>query len=93
MHKGWHVMSGGLFLVGGLIISTTPLPSSLALAGVPHLIRYQGQAVDSQGVPLEGPYTLTFRLYDAETAGAKVWRRRKLTCRSRVGSSASCSAR
>ena len=38
-----------------------------------HLIRYQGQAVDSQSVPLEGPYTLTFRLYDAETVGTKVW--------------------
>jgi len=47
--------------------------SALALAQVPHLIRYQGQAVDSQSVPLEGPYTLTFRLYDAETAGTKVW--------------------
>ncbi len=73
MRKGWHVRSGGLFLVGGLIISTILLPSSLALAGVPHLIRYQGQAVDSQGVPLEGPYTLTFRLYDAATVGTKVW--------------------
>jgi hypothetical protein len=42
-------------------------------AQVPSLIRYQGQAVDSQGVPLEGPYTLTFRLYDAEMAGTKLW--------------------
>ena len=47
--------------------------SSLAYAAVPHLIRYQGQAVDSKGVPLEGPYTLTFRLYDAATAGTKIW--------------------
>jgi hypothetical protein len=29
--------------------------------------------VDSQGVPLEGPYTLIFRLYNAETAGTKAW--------------------
>lgn len=29
------------------------LLSSWALADVPHLIRYQGQAVDSQGIPLE----------------------------------------
>ena len=42
-------------------------------AQVPALIRFQGQAVDSQGVPLEGPYTLTFRLYDAATAGTKLW--------------------
>ncbi len=42
-------------------------------ADVPHLIRYQGTAVDSQGVPLEGPYTLTFRLYGAESSGTKIW--------------------
>ena len=42
-------------------------------AQVPHLIRYQGQAVDSNGVPLEGPYTLTFRLYDAQMLGTQVW--------------------
>ena len=45
----------------------------VAYAQVPHLIRYQGQAVDSNKVPLEGPYTLTFRLYDAATAGTKLW--------------------
>ena len=44
-----------------------------AIAAVPHLIRYQGMLVDTQQVPLEGPYTLTFRLYDAATAGTKVW--------------------
>ncbi len=37
------------------------------------MIRYQGHAVDSAGVPLEGPYTLIFRLYDAETAGQVRW--------------------
>jgi hypothetical protein len=47
--------------------------SALMSAEIPHLIRYQGQAVDSQGVPFEGPYTLTFRLYDAQTAGTKLW--------------------
>ena len=47
--------------------------ATAAFAQVPALIRYQGQAVDSHGVPLEGPYTLTFRLYDAETGGVKIW--------------------
>ena len=45
----------------------------LARAEVPSLVRYQGQAVDTNGVPLEGPYTLKFRLYNAETAGTIVW--------------------
>ena len=47
--------------------------SASVFAQVPALIRYQGQAVDVNGVPLEGPYTLTFRLYDAETGGTKTW--------------------
>ena len=49
------------------------LSASLIHAEVPHLIRYQGQAVDSNSVPLEGPSTLTFRLYDAATGGVKTW--------------------
>ena len=42
-------------------------------AAVPHLVRYQGQAVDNLGVPLQGPYNLTFRLYDADAGGTIVW--------------------
>lgn len=44
-----------------------------ASAEVPKLVRYQGHAVDGNKIPLEGPHTLTFRLYDAETVGTKVW--------------------
>ena len=44
-----------------------------AQAQVPHVIRYQGTATDGAGVPLEGPYTVTCRLYDAATAGIKLW--------------------
>ena len=49
------------------------LGATTTIAAVPHLIRYQGQAVDSKGVLLEGPYNLTFRLYDAATAGNTIW--------------------
>ena len=61
-----------LCVIEGMLMSL--LPTSLVFAQVPALIRYQGQAVDSQSVPLEGPYTLTFRLYDALTGGNEVWR-------------------
>ena len=57
----------------GVLLLTSSLLSSRVSAEVPHLIRYQGQAVDSQGVPLQGPYHLTFRLYDADTGGTVVW--------------------
>ncbi len=59
------------FLSNLLLMSL--LLTSPALAQVPKLIRYQGQVVDSQGVPLEGPYSLHFRLYDAQTGGTVVW--------------------
>lgn len=42
-------------------------------AAVPHLINYQGRLTDTAGVPLNGTYTLTFRIYDAETAGSLFW--------------------
>ncbi|MBI4356229.1 MAG: four helix bundle protein [Candidatus Omnitrophica bacterium] len=47
--------------------------SHCAYAQVPHVIRYQGTATDGAGVALEGPYTVTCRLYDAATGGAKLW--------------------
>ncbi len=56
-----------------IVVGLLFLTSVSASAEIPHLIRYQGQAVDRQGVPLEGPYTLHFRLYDAETGGTVVW--------------------
>ena len=46
---------------------------STSLAAVPHLVRYQGTAIDANNVPLEGPYTLIFRLYNAATGGTAVW--------------------
>ncbi len=49
------------------------LHASTAYAQVPHLVRYQGFLKDSQGAPLEGPYTLTFRLYAAATGGNPLW--------------------
>ncbi len=47
--------------------------SNAAFAQVPRLIRYQGFLKDSQSVPLQGSYTLTFRLYTAVTGGAATW--------------------
>jgi len=48
-------------------------PAFCALAEVPHLINYQGRLTDTGGIPLNGSYNLTFRIYDAETAGNLLW--------------------
>ncbi|MFH1429776.1 MAG: hypothetical protein ABIH39_08570 [Candidatus Margulisiibacteriota bacterium] len=42
-------------------------------AAVPHLLSYQGRLTGTDGSTLNGSYTLTFRIYDAETAGNLLW--------------------
>ncbi len=46
---------------------------SIADAAVPRLINYQGRLTDSGGTPLNGTYSLTLRIYDAEAAGNLLW--------------------
>ena len=72
MTTGHHTVRG--VLLGVIVTASCLLPAYQVFAQVPHLIRYQGQAMDSNGVPLEGPYDLTFRLYDAATTGTEVWK-------------------
>lgn len=65
-----------IFLIGisvYVLSSIVPRPSSLVYAAIPHLINYQGRLTDKSGKPLEGSYALTFRIYDAETAGTQLW--------------------
>ncbi len=42
-------------------------------AAIPRLINYQGRVTDTQGTPLTGSYSVTFRIYDAESAGNLLW--------------------
>jgi len=60
-----------LFLV--LLISVLCCPLNNTFAEIPHLINYQGRLTDTVGIPLNGSYNLTFRIYDAETAGNLLW--------------------
>lgn len=62
-------LSLAIFL--SLLLSCVSLVTSYAT--VPHLINYQGRLTDSSGVPLNGTYELTFRIYDAESAGNLLW--------------------
>jgi hypothetical protein len=42
-------------------------------AGIPELINYQGMLTDNSGTPLNGSYDITFKIYNAESAGTKRW--------------------
>lgn len=46
---------------------------TITFAEVPHLINYQGRLTDKSSKPLDGTYNLTFKIYDAETAGNLLW--------------------
>jgi hypothetical protein len=50
--------------------------SSRAAAGVSSLLSYEGRLMDTSGNPLGGtgePYCFRFSIYDAQSAGAKLW--------------------
>jgi hypothetical protein len=40
---------------------------------VPTMISYQGQLLDSNGNPVNGTHSMTFKLYDAPTGGNLLW--------------------
>ncbi len=45
----------------------------IVLAGVPRLISYQGRLTDSDGNPLTGTHTVSFRLYKVASGGSPIW--------------------
>jgi hypothetical protein len=54
----------------GLLLLAWHLP---AVGGIPHLINYQGKLTDNSGNPLNGTYNITFKIYNAESGGTKLW--------------------
>ena len=50
----------------------SPQPE-LSLADVPELINYQGVLTDDGGNPLDTTVSMTFTVYDSETAGTALW--------------------
>ncbi|HEX7402017.1 MAG TPA: hypothetical protein VF369_07545, partial [candidate division Zixibacteria bacterium] len=46
---------------------------SYASAAIPHLINYQGMLTDNSGTPLNGTYSITFKIYNDPSAGTKKW--------------------
>lgn len=56
-----------------IIFLTGLFITQISSAAIPQLIRYQGKLNDDQGIPLEGDYSLTFRIYDQDTGGVSLW--------------------
>ncbi len=59
-----------------LLVALALIASLVSAAGadVPELLSYQGVLTDGAGVALpDGPYNVTFRLYDVEVGGSAIW--------------------
>jgi len=67
------VAAGG-FLVAAFLLMGQSDPAE---AAIPQTIAFQGKLADSQGTALEGSFTVTFRIYDAASGGAKLWEESK----------------
>ncbi|MEA2020791.1 MAG: four helix bundle suffix domain-containing protein, partial [Patescibacteria group bacterium] len=48
-------------------------PEARAAAGVPKLLNFQGRLTDENDNLLDGTYYICFSIYDAESAGSKLW--------------------
>ena len=60
------------FFIFALVLSFSLC--ALSFADIPHLINYQGKLTDTTGKPVtDGTYSVTFRIYDAESAGSLLW--------------------
>lgn len=44
-----------------------------AVAGVPARLSYQGRLTDNNGTPLSSTYCIRYSIYDAQSAGTKLW--------------------
>jgi hypothetical protein len=51
----------------------SPAASGTAASAVPHLIKFSGTLLDSQGQPLKSPVGVTFSLYAQQSGDAPLW--------------------
>jgi hypothetical protein len=57
-----------------LIAVLLSIMAGVCFADIPHLINYQGKLTDKDSKPVsDGSYSVTFRIYDHESAGNLLW--------------------
>jgi len=74
-------MTIGLLAVYGLVavlggsdlVAWASGRAAVAAGNVPSVMNYQGHLQDDSGVPLDGTYDITFRIYDSVSAPAALW--------------------
>jgi hypothetical protein len=59
--------------MGVVLCSAMCVLMATAVGGVPPYINYQGILTDDAGMPLDGVYDLTFKIYNDSTGGVALW--------------------
>ena len=73
------VVAVGLFILGGLgaywpqLVGADSPDPVLALAIIDDAITYQGYLTDENDTPLDGTFTMRFRIYNAPSGGTALW--------------------
>jgi hypothetical protein len=62
-----------LLVTTSLVLAAIALSFSPALPEAPSLVNYQGIVTDAGGMPLDGTYALTFKVYSDSTGGTLYW--------------------
>jgi len=62
-----------LFNGGNLALAALGLAQAAPQTTAPQVMNYQGILKDAAGDPLNGTYTITFRIYDSEIGGTALW--------------------
>jgi|GEM_PF-4626122 len=57
----------------GLLLSMLLFVGVSVVEGVPTKMSYQGKLTDASGVPLNGTYSMTFRVYGVSSGGTALW--------------------
>jgi hypothetical protein len=60
-------------LGGGDLVAWASGRAAVAAGNVPSVVNYQGHLKDDSGVPLDGTYDITFRIYDSVSAPTALW--------------------
>jgi hypothetical protein len=62
-----------IMLAVNVLVGASSSPKSVAAAGVPQVISFQGLLTDASGEPIDGTCTIRFALYNVASGGAPVW--------------------
>jgi hypothetical protein len=70
----WFLLNGGTLLLVSARVWAKPLTGPVAAPGPSATtVNYQGRLSDSDSMPLDGTYGMSFALYDAAADGSLIW--------------------